>query len=210
LYKAWRSIIFWLQVDGRQATDPNMLAQQHISGVDWFPQAGVSAARQTVVMDAFTVISKGPEDTAAIAAAIAAQLRRGDVLLLGGELAAGKTCFVKALARALGSADAVTSPTYAIAQFYDTGAGSLVHVDAYRLTGIEEYRDLGLEDFYDEAIMVIEWGRLVAGEFSNFLSIDFDFVGAGENLRKLTISSVGDRWRPVIGALSQQIRGAQS
>src|SRR5436189_4987054 len=95
---------------------------------------------------AFAVSASGPEGTAAVAARLAARLRPGDVVLLTGDLAAGKTTFVQAVTRALGSTDPVTSPTFALAQFYETPVAPILHVDTYRLSDVDEYRDLGLAD----------------------------------------------------------------
>ena len=125
-------------------------------------------------MDAkgFEVVCRGLADTEAVAALVAGLARRGDAILLDGKLAAGKTHFVKAFVRALGSTDAVTSLTYAIAHFYDTGIGRVLHIDAYRLSGPAEFRDLGFDGYFAEVLTVIEWGHIVAEEFADHLAID--------------------------------------
>lgn len=148
-------------------------------------------------------MSNSPKDTASIADAVADHVQPGDVILLGGELAAGKTLFVKALALALGSGDAVTSPTFALAHFYNTKLGQLLHVDAYRLSGPKEYRDLGLEDFHDTCVTVIEWGGLVESEYLDFLSIDFAFVGNSDR-RKVTLACHGERWKTTVETIRRQ------
>lgn len=153
-------------------------------------------------MQSFTVISRSPEDTGAIAAAVAPALRAGDVVLLNGGLAAGKTTFVKALARALGSTDAVTSPTFSIANFYTRPAGQILHIDAYRLGGVAEFRDLALDDYFETAITVIEWGERVAEAFQNHLSIGF---AAGDAERKLTFAASGARWADALSVLAQRL-----
>ena len=95
-------------------------------------------------MDSITVSTKGAEGTGTVAALLAPQLRPGDVVLLKGGLATGKTTFVKALAAAAGSTAVVTSPTFTIAHFYPLEQGKILHIDTYRLAGIHEFRDLGL------------------------------------------------------------------
>ncbi len=157
-----------------------------------------------VAMDACTITSNSPEDTASIAAAVAEHVQPGDVILLGGELAAGKTLFVKALALALGSGDAVTSPTFALAHFYNTKLGQLLHVDAYRLSSPKEYRDLGLEDFQDTCVTVIEWGGLVESEYQDFLSIEFAFAGSNDQ-RKVTLACCGERWKTAVETIHRQL-----
>jgi tRNA threonylcarbamoyladenosine biosynthesis protein TsaE len=156
-------------------------------------------------LDQFNIVCRGLADTGSVADAVARQLRRGDAIMLDGKLAAGKTHFVKALARALGSADAVTSPTYAIAHFYDTAMGKLLHIDAYRLSGAAEFRDLGLDGYFADGVTVVEWGHIVAEEFADRLSIAFDFADGDDARRTLTFSSAGERWRPVMAVLQREI-----
>src|ERR1044071_9251767 len=123
----------------------------------------------------FTVTCKGREETARVAGALAPSLRSGDSMMLKGALAGGKTAFVQELVAALGSEAEVTSPTFTIAQFYPTPAGTFLHIDAYRLSSVAEFRDLALDDYVAESITAIEWGDVVAEDFSNALSIGFEF-----------------------------------
>lgn len=141
------------------------------------------------------------DDTARIASALADLLRPGDVVLLDGALAAGKTTFTRALVRALGYDEAVTSPTYTIANIYDTPKGALLHVDAYRLKGAQEFYHLGLEDYIETGMSVIEWGERLEGYFDAPLSIRIGF-GEDETARVLTLSSDAARWLPVLEALA--------
>jgi tRNA threonylcarbamoyladenosine biosynthesis protein TsaE len=145
-------------------------------------------------MDSFSVISASPEQTDRIGTIVAEQLRPGDAVLLNGELAAGKTRFVKAVAAALGSTDLVTSPTFALAQFYTSPQAPILHVDTYRLSGPEEYRDLALEDYAASSISLVEWGDDIAEEFPAHLSIRFDPAAGGTDRRTLTFTSPSERW----------------
>ena len=144
-------------------------------------------------------------DTEAVAAVVAGLARRGDAILLDGKLAAGKTHFVKAFVAALGSADAVTSPTYAIAHFYATGVGRVLHIDAYRLSGAAEFRDLGFDGYFADVITVVEWGRIVAEEFADCLAIDLDFTDEADTVRTLTFACEGGRWAPEMATLQARI-----
>ncbi len=104
-------------------------------------------------------MSYSPAETRALAAALAATLRPGAVLALHGDLGSGKTCFVQGLARALGVRQAVTSPTFVLVQIYD-GPLPLVHVDLYRLHGLDDLASLGLDDLLEtRGIVVIEWAE---------------------------------------------------
>jgi tRNA threonylcarbamoyladenosine biosynthesis protein TsaE len=139
-----------------------------------------------------------------VAAALAPRLRLGDVMMLKGPLASGKTAFVQELVAALGSKAEVTSPTFTLAQFYPIPAGTFLHIDAYRLSSVAEFRDLALEDFVAESITAVEWGDIVEQDFPNALSINFEFVENEDNCRKLTFSATAEKWQPVLVSLKNQ------
>src|SRR4051794_162925 len=84
------------------------------------------------------------EVTHAVAAAVAGLSRRGDVILLAGEMGAGKTAFAQGFGRALGVVEPITSPTFTIVHSYDTGGPTLHHADLYRLEQLAEVADLAL------------------------------------------------------------------
>ena len=106
----------------------------------------------------------GPEATEALAGELAERLGPGDVVLVTGDLGAGKTTFVRGAARALGVRHAVTSPTFTIGHLYD-GDVPVAHLDLYRLGGLAG-EDPGLLDDYlrPDAVAFVEWGELGAGE----------------------------------------------
>mgnify|MGYP002522636598 FL=1 len=102
-------------------------------------------------------LSKSVKDTIKIAENYAKTLKKGDVVLLNGEMGAGKTAFTKGLAKGLNIKDEITSPTYAYMNDYD---GVLYHYDCYRLTSGEDAEALGLTDyFYMDGVCVIEWSE---------------------------------------------------
>lgn len=140
-----------------------------------------------------------------MAAALAPFLHAGDAMLLKGVLAGGKTAFVQELVAALGARVDVTSPTFTLAHFYPTPVGTFLHVDAYRLSSVAEFRDLGLEDYVTDSITAVEWGDIVEEDFSNALSIAFEFLPGQDNWRKLTLSATAARWQPVLENLSEQL-----
>ncbi len=99
-------------------------------------------------------------ETAAIGRALAASLSAGDVVLLYGDLGAGKTAFVKGLAEGLGAPrDEVSSPTFTLMQEYRGGRLTLFHVDLYRLDDPREIDDLGLEEIAADGVLAIEWAE---------------------------------------------------
>jgi tRNA threonylcarbamoyladenosine biosynthesis protein TsaE len=100
--------------------------------------------------------SSGPDDTARAGADLAARLRPGDVILVSGDLGAGKTTFVRGALRALGVTEEVTSPTFVVGHLYQDGR--LAHLDLYRLAGLDG-EDPGLLDPYfgPDVITFVEW-----------------------------------------------------
>jgi tRNA threonylcarbamoyladenosine biosynthesis protein TsaE len=102
--------------------------------------------------------SRSPEETAALAAALAALIPDNTVLALSGGLGAGKTAFVRGMAAALGVGTPVTSPTYAIFTLHDAARVQLAHMDAYRLSAPEEFDSLALWDLLRAPwILAVEW-----------------------------------------------------
>ena len=109
------------------------------------------------------------EQMRTFAAVLAAHLRAGDLLILTGNLGAGKTTFTQSLGKALDVTGRITSPTFVIAREHlsRTGGPALVHVDAYRLADGEELEDLDLDSELDESITVVEWGAGMAEQLSS-------------------------------------------
>ena len=99
-----------------------------------------------------------PEETERAGAELAARLQPGDVVLVSGELGAGKTTFVRGAVRALGVTEPVTSPTFVVGHLYDAARGEVAHLDLYRLSGLDD-EDPGLLDPYfgPDVITFVEW-----------------------------------------------------
>jgi tRNA threonylcarbamoyladenosine biosynthesis protein TsaE len=135
------------------------------------------------------------EQTRALGAAIAPLLEPGDVVVLAGDLGAGKTTFAQGLARGLGVEGPVTSPTFTLVQEYQ-GRLPVAHVDVYRLERFQELHDLGLEELLDgPAVTVVEWGDAVA----QILPVDRLVVRieqtATDDTRTFVFEAEGPRWR---------------
>lgn len=127
--------------------------------------------------------SHSTRQTIAFATEYAHTLVAGDVVLLEGDMGAGKTVFCKGLAKGLGIEEEITSPTYAYMNDY---SGKLYHYDCYRLTCGAQAEGLGLTDyFYGNGICVIEWAQNIA-----------DVLPA--NCKKVTINKIGDNEREII------------
>ena len=105
-------------------------------------------------------ITKSREETENFAREYAKTLNAGDVLLLDGDMGAGKTVFCKGVAKGLGITEEVTSPTYAYMNDYD---GRLFHYDCYRIESVAQAENLGLADYFDMGgICIIEWAQNIA------------------------------------------------
>jgi tRNA threonylcarbamoyladenosine biosynthesis protein TsaE len=130
-----------------------------------------------------------------LAAALAALIRPGDLLVLAGDLGAGKTAFTQGLGAALGVTDRITSPTFTIAQEYEARGFTLHHLDVYRLERLDEISDVGLAEILDDgSVVVVEWGDVILPVLPpNFLELRFLF-GEGDDDRVLHIRSVGPAW----------------
>lgn len=135
-------------------------------------------------------ISHNAEETEAIAVDFAKNLSGGAVLALAGNLGAGKTVFVKGLAKALKIKDRVNSPTFVLLKVYntqDTKIKRLVHVDCYRLEGQEDLQDIGLTDYLNDPdnLVVIEWADRINNLPQGTIYIEITYLE--EDKRKILI-----------------------
>lgn len=141
-----------------------------------------------------SVRSNSPGDTAALARGLAHIAEAGDVILLVGDLGAGKTAFSKAYGAALGVEEPMTSPTFTLAREY-RGRLPLHHLDVYRLEQMAEVMDLDLPALVEAGgVVLIEWGDAIAEVLADdFLEAKFVF-GEGDDDRTIELRLVGDRW----------------
>lgn len=117
--------------------------------------------------------SAGEESTMDIGARLAKELKDGDVLAIYGDLGAGKTVFVKGLARGLGIRQTVKSPSFNVCSYYEAEPLSLAHVDAYRLASGEDFENLLIDEFMPQPkVVCVEWPQAVIEALpKNVLSI---------------------------------------
>jgi len=132
-------------------------------------------------------------DTRSWGTRLGALLKAGDLLVLTGDLGAGKTSLTQGIAQGLGVRGPITSPTFVIARVHPSlvGGPDLVHVDAYRLGGLAELDDLDLDASLEGAVTVVEWGQGVAERLSeNYLEVTL----RGLETRTLDLVGHGGRW----------------
>ena len=132
-----------------------------------------------------------PAATDAFAQRLVPVLGPGDVLLLEGQIGAGKTHFARALIHALGAVEDVPSPTFTLVQTYDVGF-EIWHADLYRLTHPDEAIELGLLDAFETALCLVEWPERLAGDQpKQALTLQFSLSGEG---RTVAFRSGDPRW----------------
>lgn len=154
-------------------------------------------------------------DTHAIAAAVAELCRPGDLIVLSGEMGAGKTAFAKGFGAALGVVEPITSPTFTLVHTYDVGPGrghgakELHHADLYRLDRTAEIADLALEELAEyQGVVLVEWGDVADALFGDHLvvhlesdlfagddlDLDLDADALADTARLIEISASGPTW----------------
>lgn len=144
------------------------------------------------------------DQTRALAAAVAGLARDGDLILLVGDLGAGKTHFTQGFARARGVTERVTSPTFTLANRYD-GDLTINHLDAYRVEQLAEAEDLALPELLEDGVTLIEWGD----NLTPVLPLDRLEVritlGEDDDDRRLELSGIGPAWAARWSALAAAV-----
>lgn len=140
-----------------------------------------------------TFITKNQEETIAVGEKLGKLLKSGDVVLLTGDLSAGKTTFTKGIGKAIGVKKIINSPTFTIVKEYRGDEFTLYHLDLYRLDGLNQ--DFDLEEYIQsDGICVIEWPyqvkELIPDEY-----IKVSLKLTGESNRSIEITFVGDRYK---------------
>ena len=130
--------------------------------------------------------TSSPAQTENLGAALGAVLTPGSVIAYTGDLGAGKTAFTRGLAKGLGCADRVTSPTYTIVNEYLSGRLPLFHFDMYRLASSDDLFDIGWEDYLERGgVCAVEWSENVADAMENAIYVKIEKTG--EASRRITI-----------------------
>lgn len=140
--------------------------------------------------------TKSADDTREMAAQVATLAKPGDLILLAGDLGAGKTAFAQGFGRALGVDEPIVSPTFTLVRTYP-GRMPMLHVDVYRLDHLQEVVDLGLAEMLDEGgVALIEWGDMAAPSLpADFLEVRIDY-GDADDERRFDFRIVGPSWAP--------------
>jgi tRNA threonylcarbamoyladenosine biosynthesis protein TsaE len=139
-----------------------------------------------------------------LAGAVAGLARDGDLVLLVGDLGAGKTAFTQGFAAALGIDEPITSPTFTLARSYK-GRLLLNHLDVYRLENVAEAEALGLGELIEDGVTLIEWGDMIAPALpADYLELRFT-LGEGDDDRDIAVRVVGPSWSARQRALAEAL-----
>ena len=155
-------------------------------------------------------------ETQRFAEIIAGHVRPRDMVVLAGEMGAGKTTFTQFFGSALGVTDLITSPTFNLLHNYGSGRMALHHADLYRLERTGELEDLGLDELQDSGgIIAVEWGDIVGDELGDALVLRFEHVDQATNdasdktdemqVRSVTVSSRGAQWESRFRKLTDEL-----
>lgn len=141
-------------------------------------------------------------DTHAFGRWLGSRLRPGDLVVLTGDLGAGKTTLTQGIGEGLGIRGPVTSPTFVISRIHPSlvGGPALVHVDAYRVGSALELDDLDLDADLDESVTIVEWGAGLVEQLSDS-RLEISLTGEPERTARLV--AVGSRWQQLLGEVQR-------
>lgn len=145
-----------------------------------------------------SLICKNENETRKFSKNLASILKKGDVIVLSGELGAGKTKFVEGILEYFNLQDEISSPTFTIVNEYKNDQINIYHFDLYRLSDIYEFENIGGEEYFNKGICIFEWGELIEDILPNdYIKIKFERIGNEDNYRKLNIETFGEKYKNV-------------
>ena len=146
-------------------------------------------------MKNFKYISHSENDTMNFAKKLASKLKVGDVVVLSGELGAGKTKFTEGFLSYFGLEKEISSPTFTIVNEYKNKDINIYHFDVYRLEDVDEFYAIGGEEYFNSGISIIEWGELIEPALpKDYIKITFEKDLSDENIRYLHIKTFGTKY----------------
>jgi tRNA threonylcarbamoyladenosine biosynthesis protein TsaE len=138
------------------------------------------------------LVSRSPEETRKLGERLGGLLQPGDVILLSGELGAGKTVFVQGIARGLGFDGSVSSKSFVLLGEYP-GRITLYHADLYRLENPDQVQELALDEISADGVLVVEWPERAGADVLPEEHLRIEFEVKGEEVRELHAAPAGDR-----------------
>ena len=150
-------------------------------------------------MKTIEINSTSPDKTIQIAKKLASNLTNKDIVVLTGELGAGKTKFVEGFLSYFNLQDEISSPTFNIVNEYNTPVNNIYHFDVYRLEDTDEFYAIGGEEYFDKGICLIEWGEVIQDILpKEYIHITFSKDSINENNRVLEFKAYGEKYEEII------------
>ena len=141
------------------------------------------------------ILCKSEEQTKQFAKNLASVLGKGDVIVLSGELGAGKTKFVEGILTYFNMQEKISSPTFTIVNEYHNEEIDIYHFDLYRLTDIYEFENIGGEEYFSKGLCIFEWGELIEDILPNdYIKVSFE-KNETEEERNLKIQTYGEKYK---------------
>ena len=139
----------------------------------------------------YTFLSKSSNDTLEFANKFAKNLKKGDVIVLIGDLGSGKTKFTEGVLSYFGLEGEISSPTFTIVNEYNANDVDIFHFDVYRLNNSSDFYSIGGEEYFNKGICIIEWGEIIEDALPNrYTKITFERDLENENYRKLVVEEI--------------------
>lgn len=143
----------------------------------------------------YRFISNSEEDTKNFAKKLAFKLNIGNIIVLTGELGAGKTKFTEGFLSYYNLEKEISSPTFTIVNEYISKSIKIAHFDVYRLEDSDEFFAIGGEEYFNNSICIIEWGEIIENILpTNYIKISFEKNPDTENIRFLNIQTYGNKF----------------
>ena len=144
----------------------------------------------------YKFISHSESETKAFAKKLAMYLNNGSIIVLSGNLGAGKTKFTEGILSFFGLENEISSPTFTIINEYKNDLITIYHFDVYRLENSDEFYAIGGDEYFDNGICIIEWGEIIEDALpQNYIKITFEKDDKNENIRILNIKTFGNQMK---------------
>lgn len=146
-------------------------------------------------MNTYKFTSHSSSETMDFAYNLASKLKIGDVIVLSGELGAGKTKFTEGFLKYFGLENELSSPTFTIVNEYKNNKITIYHFDVYRLEDVDEFYAIGGEEYFSSGVCIIEWGEIVESALpKDYIKISFEKDYENENYRNITVNTFGSKY----------------
>lgn len=147
----------------------------------------------------FNFVSHSENETKELACKLASKLKNGDIIILSGDLGAGKTKFTEGFLSFFNLQDEISSPTFTIVNEYINNKINIYHFDLYRLEDVDEFISIGGQEYLYKGICIIEWGELIEDILpKNYIKINFSKDNEDENIRYLKLTASCENLEKII------------